>query len=76
MTKLPDHVLIPKHEVVPTKEKQELLSKLNIKKKQLPKILAKDPMIKHIDAKVGDVIKITRKSLTSGESVYYRIVVD
>ena len=43
--------------------------------KQLPKILLTDPALENQDAKIGDVIKITRKSQTAGYSTYYRIVV-
>lgn len=66
-----NHVLVPKHEVLSDKEKKELLEKYNIKPIQLPKILVKDPCVKALKAKVGDVIKITRDN----KSVYYRIVV-
>jgi DNA-directed RNA polymerase subunit H (RpoH/RPB5) len=32
-------------------------------------------MVKILNAKIGDVIKITRNSPTAGETVYYRVVV-
>ncbi len=69
------HALVPQHEVLPEKEVEELLKKINISKGQLPKILADDPAAKKLEAKRGDVIKITRKSRTAGTSVYYRVVV-
>jgi len=70
-----NHYLVPKHEVMSEEEVKDLLEKLNITKEQLPKILESDPMVKLIGAKVGDVIKITRKSHTAGETIYYRLVV-
>jgi len=70
------HELVPRHEILTAAEKKELLEKMNISEKQLPKILDSDPVIKKIEAKVGDVIKITRKSPTSGETVYYRLVAE
>jgi len=45
------------------------------KLKQFPKILKSDPVIKSLNAKPGDLIKITRKSNVTGESTYYRIVI-
>ncbi|UCG95003.1 MAG: DNA-directed RNA polymerase subunit H [archaeon] len=69
-----DHFLVPKHEIMGKKEKEKLLKDYNITEKQLPKILISDPIIKLIDAKIGDVIKITRKSQVAAKSVYYRIV--
>jgi len=70
-----NNVLVPKHTIISESEKEELLAKLNISPKQLPKISVNDPAIKLLDAKVGDVIKITRKSPTAGTSIYYRIVI-
>ena len=70
------HELVPKHEVLSTAEKKELLEGMSITEKQLPKILDLDPVIKKIEAKPGDVVKITRKSQTSGETVYYRLVAE
>ncbi|MEM7816103.1 MAG: DNA-directed RNA polymerase subunit H [Candidatus Aenigmatarchaeota archaeon] len=70
------HRLVPKHEILSQKEKKELLEKMKVSEKQLPKILDSDPVVKKIGAKPGDLIKITRKSQTAGESVYYRIVAE
>ena len=70
------HMLVPSHEVLSPGEKKDLLDKLNISKEQLPKIYSSDPVFKHIKAKIGDVIKITRESQTAGVTVYYRVVVD
>jgi len=67
--------LVPKHEILTKEEEEELLKKYKITKKQLPKILSTDPAVKAIGAKKGDIIKITRKSQTAGETYYYRVVV-
>jgi DNA-directed RNA polymerase subunit H len=68
------HVLVPKHSKVSDKEKKELFEKYGISLIQLPKILKNDPFVDALGAKPGDVIKITRKSPTSGEAVFYRSV--
>jgi len=73
--RLQDHVLVPKHEVLSKEEAEELLKLLGISKEQLPKIKATDPIVKEIGAKPGDIVKITRESLTAGKSVFYRLVV-
>ncbi len=73
--RLQDHILVPKHEVLSQEEAEELLRVLGISKEQLPKIKATDPIVKEIGAKPGDIVKITRESLTAGKSVFYRLVV-
>lgn len=69
------HELVPKHILLSQKEKEELLKNYGITLKDLPRILSSDPMVKAINAKVGDVIKIIRKSPTAEVSEYYRVVV-
>lgn len=66
------HILVPKHIKLSDKEKEEVLKKYNIKVGDLPKIFLSDPALADLDVKEGDVIKIIRKSPTSGEAVYYR----
>lgn len=69
------HSLVPKHELLSVKEKEELLKKYGINLRQLPRILENDAIVKFLNAKTGDVIKITRNSETAGETVYYRVVI-
>lgn len=56
-------------------EKKEILEQYRVTLKELPKILATDPIAEHLKAKAGDIIKIIRSSRTAGESVYYRVVI-
>ena len=72
----PDHVDVPKHEVMTKKEAEEVLEKYHCKATDLPLIFVNDPAIVGIGVKPGDMIKITRKSATAGESLYYRYVVE
>ncbi|OYT40045.1 MAG: DNA-directed RNA polymerase subunit H [Desulfurococcales archaeon ex4484_58] len=70
-----EHELVPKHEVLSPEEASKVLKRLNIKPTQLPWISIDDPIVRLIKAKPGDIIKITRKSPTAGESIAYRYVV-
>lgn len=69
------HELVPEHTILSDKEKEELLSKYNIKPEQLPKILNTDPVILSIGAKPGQIVKIIRKSQTAKYATAYRIVI-
>ena len=71
-----NHVLVAKHEKLAAADKKELFSKYGITVEELPKILISDAAIAHLDCKVGDIVKITRPSITAGESVFYRGVVN
>ena len=70
------HELVPKHVKLVDKEKKDLLEKYNITITELPKISFKDASIQHLKAKEGDIIKIIRQSPTSGESLFYRCVIN
>lgn len=69
------HELVPKHEIVTEEEKKEIVEKYG-SLKNLPRIYSTDPQVRILNAKPGDVIKITRKSETAGEAIYYRIVIE
>lgn len=69
------HSLVPKHTIV-MKDKQTIMSDYNIKSiLMLPHILHTDPVARYIGAKKGDVVEITRNSITSGIHITYRICV-
>ncbi len=73
--KVSQHILVPKHSKVSEKEKKKLLERYNITLKELPKIHKNDPAISELGIKKGDVIKITRKSRSAGEAIFYRVVI-
>ena len=73
--RLQDHILVPKHELLSEEEAKELLKILGIKKEDLPKMKADDPIAKEIGAKPGDIVRIIREDKLFGKSVYYRLVV-
>ena len=73
--KIDTHNLVPKHVIMPKETYSELLSKLQVEtSEQLPIILRNDPSIKRLKPEKGDIIKISRKSLTAGSNTYYRVV--
>jgi DNA-directed RNA polymerase subunit H len=74
--KITNHVYQPKHEILTRDEAERILTKYNTKPGQLPYIMITDKGLQDLDVRPGDVIKITRKSPTAGESVYYRYVVE
>ena len=67
------HILQPKHTKLSQKETDELLTRLNISKTQLPKIFLSDPSLPD-GCDVGDIIKIERKE-ENKVNVYFRVVV-
>ncbi|OED30577.1 DNA-directed RNA polymerase subunit H [Methanosphaera sp. WGK6] len=73
-TDILQHNLVPEHTILSDEEAQKVLEDLNVRRDQIPKILPDDPVIKAIDAKLGDIIRITRKSETAGIFVAYRVV--
>ena len=73
---VPDHIYVPKHEIMTKKEAEEVLKKFNCKPTEMPLIFSNDPAIIGLGVKPGDMIRITRKSPTAGESIYYRYVVE
>jgi len=71
-----DHQLVPKHELLSRKEAEELMKEFHIRPYQLPYIRTSDPTAEVLGAKMGDILRVTRKSPTAGEVVVYRYVVD
>jgi DNA-directed RNA polymerase subunit H len=74
--KVTDHFLVPKHEVLTPEESKDILLRYNSTANQFPFIASTDPAAKSIGAKAGDFIRVTRRSETAGETVYYRFVVE
>jgi len=67
------HILQPKHTKLNEKEAEEFLTKLNISRAQIPKILSNDAGLPP-GCVIGDLIKIERK-IHEKVDVYYRVVV-
>jgi len=69
---IPLKAFIPEHQLLNEEEKTELLSKYN--ELSLAAILDTDMMARYFNAKVGDIFRIIRPSITSGTSIFYRRV--
>jgi DNA-directed RNA polymerase subunit H len=72
--------LTPEHLILSDAQAKRELKRLGIPKEKLPLIAYADAAIQALvkqgkSISVGDVVRITRKSKTVGESYYYRQVV-
>ena len=75
-----EHELVPEHHIMPDKEVDKVLKDIGLTKDQLPRIRLSDPCIRALDAisgpvEEGMIVRIVRRSETSGMSVCYRLVV-
>ncbi|MEM3138197.1 MAG: DNA-directed RNA polymerase subunit H, partial [Thermofilaceae archaeon] len=57
-----EHELVPQHILLSEEEAPKILKRIGVSRRQLPWILASDPVAKAIGAKPGDVVMIIRKS--------------
>ncbi len=71
-----EHQLVPEHIILNEEQVQEVLTRYKITRGQLPKIKTSDVVVKQIEANPGDVLKIVRKSLTAGQAISYRLVME
>jgi DNA-directed RNA polymerase I, II, and III subunit RPABC1 len=71
------HELVPKHEVIRDEEEIKIIIDMyQLKSKhQMPIILKTDPMARYLNAKSGNLVKITRISPTCGINIDYRCCV-
>ncbi len=75
-TNILKHELVPEHTILSKSASKKIIKDMDIHIEQLPKIKKDDPVVKAIDAKPGDILKITRKSHTAGKFVTYRLVLE
>ncbi|MGC8672681.1 MAG: DNA-directed RNA polymerase subunit H [Thermoplasmata archaeon] len=76
-----EHELVPEHYLLTEEEERDILQKLQVTKDSLPKIKRSDPIIKVLEKiygpiKPGSMIKIVRRSQTSGKFIAYRVVTE
>ena len=70
------HKFVPKHEIVPLAEEEAIMAKYHmIAKSKFPIIRFHiDPIVRLLGAAPGNLIKITRPSLSAGVYEFYRVV--
>jgi DNA-directed RNA polymerase subunit H (RpoH/RPB5) len=70
------HIYFPKMRLLNSTEKQAFLEEYDLKLKDIPRMEKVDFVSRYFHLKCGDIIEIIRPSLASGESVFYRVVVN
>jgi len=70
-----DHNIVPEHILLTEDEKNKYFTVFNHHPRDMKKMLLNDPVARFYGAKVGDLFKIIRSSITSGKEVDYRIVI-
>ncbi|MBN2122008.1 DNA-directed RNA polymerase subunit H [Candidatus Micrarchaeota archaeon] len=70
-----EHNLVPKMKVMGDGDVEKLLKKYGISAADLPIMRSDDPCAKALEAKSGDVIRISRTDVT-GSYDYYRLVAE
>lgn len=73
MEDIPSKMFIPEHILLIEEDKKDFL--VMFKESELAKINDTDIMSRYYAAKVGDIFKIVRPSLTAGKNIFYRKVV-
>jgi DNA-directed RNA polymerase I, II, and III subunit RPABC1 len=70
-----DHHIVPLHILLTEDEKSKYFTEFNHHPRDMKKILVNDPVAKFYGAKVGDLFKIIRPSITSGKEIDFRMVI-
>jgi len=70
------HRLVPRHMILSDKEAKEVLARYHVEPHQFPYIKISDPAIRALNPKLGDLVRVERKSPTAGEAVAYRYVIE
>jgi len=73
MEDIPSKIFIPEHQLLTEEEKKNILE--TFKETELAKINDTDIMSRYYKAKLGDIFRIIRPSITAGKNIFYRRVV-
>lgn len=69
------HEMVPEHSIISEEDVKNLFARYQIGPEQLPKVYHDDPAVLAVGARISDVIKVVRKSMTAGRAESYRLVV-
>ena len=69
------HEMVPEHSIMSEEDVKNLFARYQIGPEQLPKVYHDDPAVLAVGARISDVIKVVRKSMTAGRAEAYRLVV-
>ena len=74
---LVDHLFVPRYEIIEqeTEEYKQFFDTFFVKKKNVPKLLLKDPVAKYYNLKKGNIVRVIRPSETTAYSPSYRLVI-
>lgn len=75
MINIIDHEIVPKHILLSQEDRDMVLNKYNVKKKEMPKIYNSDPIARYYNMQPGDICKIIRPSTRCGQYPTYRLVI-
>jgi DNA-directed RNA polymerase I, II, and III subunit RPABC1 len=75
MIDLVSHSLIPKHEILSESEEKDYLNSYQTKD-SLRRILTMDPVARYYRMKDGNIVRVIRPSLATGNTVSYLLVVN
>ena len=70
-----EHVLVPKHEILSQDEGKMVLQEYCARKRDMPLIFSNDPVARYYNMKAGEICRIIRPSVLTGETPFYRIVI-
>jgi len=70
-----DHDIVPLHILLTEDEKSKYFLEFNHHPRDMKKILVNDPVARFYGAKVGDLFKIIRPTITSGKEIDFRMVI-
>ena len=75
MIDLQSHHCAPDYEILTRDEIESFKNDYNVNLTKMKQLLYSDPVVKYLNLSKGNIVRIIRKSMQSGRSVDYRLVV-